>query len=137
MLNMSFKIAFICTGNSARSQIAEGLAKHLAEIKNKNVTVFSAGSDPAGYVHPLALKVMSEKGIDISCQYSKSLEDIPITELDLVITLCDGAKGACPNVPGANRLHWAIPDPSGRGVDAFRWVRDELMSRIEKLMEEI
>ncbi len=134
---MPLKIAFICTGNSARSQMAEGLARHLAKLKGKELEVFSAGSQPAGYVHSLAIKVMAEKGIDISSQRSKSIDDIPIKEADLVITLCDGAKDYCPAVPGTRKQHWAIPDPAGRGVDAFRWVRDELTKRIEKLIDEI
>jgi Protein-tyrosine-phosphatase len=86
------KIAFICTGNSARSQMAEGFAKYFAKIYNKNIEIYSAGSNPTGYVHPFAIKVMKEISIDISNQYSKSLNEIPYKELNLVITVCGDAK---------------------------------------------
>ncbi|RLJ70181.1 arsenate reductase [Hydrogenivirga caldilitoris] len=131
------KIAFICTGNSARSQIAEGFAKYFAKEMGKDIEVYSAGSKPAGYVHRLAVEVMKEVGIDISDQYSKSLEEIPVNELDLVITLCDSAKNECPVVPGAKTEHWGIPDPAGKGLYAFRWVRDEIERRVKELIERL
>lgn len=131
------KIAFICTGNSARSQIAEGFARHFAREMGKDVEVYSAGSQPAGYVHKLAIEVMKEVGIDISHHRSKSLEEIPLSDLDLVITLCDSAKNECPVVPGAKTEHWGIPDPAGRGFYAFRWVRDEIGKRVKELIERL
>ncbi|WP_457600426.1 arsenate reductase ArsC [Hydrogenivirga sp.] len=131
------KIAFICTGNSARSQIAEGFARHLAKETGKDIEVYSAGSQPAGYVHKLAVKVMEEVGIDISRHRSKSLDDIPLNELDLVITLCDSARRECPVVPGAKTEHWGIPDPAGKGLYAFRWVRDEIGRRVKELIERL
>ena len=129
------KVAFICTGNSVRSQIAEGFAKHYANELGTDLEVYSAGSQPAGYVHRLAIKVMEEAGIDISSQRSKSLKDIPIDEVDLMITLCDSAKNECPVVSGARIEHWGIPDPSGKGLFAFRWVRDEIDRRVRDLVE--
>ncbi|EDP76686.1 arsenate reductase ArsC [Hydrogenivirga sp. 128-5-R1-1] len=131
------KIAFLCTGNSARSQIAEGFARHVSRQLGKDIEVFSAGSRPAGYVHRLAIKVMEEVGIDISSQRSKSLDDIPLDEVDLVVTLCDSAKRECPVPPGVRTEHWAIPDPAGRGLYGFRWVRDEIGRRVEELIESL
>jgi len=138
------KIGFICTGNSARSQMAEGLAKYfIRKLGKENVEVYSAGSNPAGYIHPLAIKVMHEKGIDISDQRSKSLEEIPVNELDYVITLCGDAAETCPVIPGANTLHWNLPDPAkAEGSEeeklmVFRKIRDEIEKRVKELIESL
>jgi len=134
------KIAFICTGNSARSQMAEGFAKYFAKIYNKNIEIYSAGSNPTGYVHPLAIKVMKEISIDISNQYSKSLNEIPYKELNLVITVCGDAKETCPVIPGIKREHWEIPDPGKfegseeEKLNYFRKIRDEIKERVERLI---
>lgn len=93
------KIAFICTGNSARSQMAEGYAKYFARVYGKQVEVYSAGSSPSPSVHPLAVEVMREEGIDLSTQYPKTIESIPYKDLDLVITFCG-------YVPGTVRYHY-------------------------------
>lgn len=106
------KILFLCVANSARSQLAEGLAKAMfgghAEIE-------SAGSEPSGFIQPWAIKVLAEDGIDISKNTSKSFEDLSsefLTSLDFVITLC--AEEVCPAIiTKAKRLHWPIPDPAG------------------------
>ncbi len=135
------KVAFICTGNSARSQMAEGFARYYAERLGKDVEVYSAGSSPSGYVHPLAVKVMEEKGIDISKNRSKHLEEIPLSELDYAVTLCDDAAESCPVIPGANTIHWGLPDPAKEKeeerLEAFRRIRDEIESRVRKLMEDL
>jgi len=137
------KIAFICTGNSARSQIAEGYAKHLAKLYNLEVEIYSAGSKPAPLVNPLAIKVMAEDGIDISSQYPKPLEEIPLSDLDLVITLCGDAKETCPYVPYQRREHWGLPDPAKaegteeEKLEIFRKVRDEIKTRVEDLMKRL
>ncbi len=134
------KIGFICTGNSTRSQIAEGFGKFYAEKLGKEVEVFSAGSEPAGYIHPLAVKVMAEKGIDISDQRSKSLEEIPFSKLNFVITLCGDAAERCPVVPGAKTIHWGLPDPAkasgteNERLEVFRQVRDEIEKRVRELL---
>jgi arsenate reductase (thioredoxin) len=105
------KILFLCVANSARSQLAEGLAKSMF---GKNAVIESAGSEPSGVVQPWAVKVLSEDGIDISGNISKSFEDLPkdfLESLDFVITLC--AEEVCPAIiTTANRLHWPIPDPA-------------------------
>ncbi len=140
---MGIKIGFICTGNSARSQIAEGFGKYYAKRLCKDIEVHSAGSNPSGYVHPLAIEVMKEKGIDISKNKSKSLEDIPLNELDYIITLCGDAAENCPVVPNANTIHWGLPDPAkAKGneeekLKTFREIRDEIEKRVIKLIKEL
>jgi arsenate reductase len=138
------KIAFICTGNSARSQMAEGYGKYFAKLYGKDVEIYSAGSNPSGYVHPLAIKVMAEDGIDISQQYSKYIDEIPVNEVDYVITLCGDAAETCPVVPGAKTEHWGLPDPArvigpteDAKLEAFRKIRDQIKEKVERLIKEI
>jgi arsenate reductase (thioredoxin) len=129
-------ILFLCVANSARSQMAEGLARHMF---GPDVTVLSAGSAPSS-VNPHAVEAMAELGIDISTQRSKSVEDIDVGALDLVVTLC--AEEVCPVLPGrVRRLHWPIPDPASKDVsispdamrERFRTARDEVKSRLGTL----
>ena len=127
------RVLFLCTHNSARSQIAEGLLKRMG---GERVRVFSAGIE-ATSVRPEAVEVMDEAGVDISSHESKTLERFLQEPFDLVITVCDGANEACPIFPGARkRLHWSIDDPAAvEGtlevrLNAFRKARDELKSRI-------
>ena len=123
-------ILILCTGNSCRSHLGEGfLRAALGDIAN----VQSAGSNPAGYVHPLAIKVMAEVGIDISGHRSKQLSEFLNQRVDTVITVCGNADQACPIFPGqVNRLHWPFFDPAkATGSDeeilkCFRTVRDEM-----------
>ncbi len=127
---LAVRIAFVCTANSARSQMAEGLAR--ATLPD-NVEVASAGTF-AWRVHPLAIEVMAELGIDISHQRSKPVEELE-GEFDYVITLCDSAAAACPNLQGKRaRLHWPFPDPAASDrenlKEAFREVRDLIEERI-------
>lgn len=138
------KIGFICTGNSARSQMAEGFGKYFALLYGKDIEIYSAGSNPSGYVHPKAIEVMREVGIDISDQYSKSLKDIPLNDLSYVITLCDDAAQECPVVPAANVQHWGLPDPAKvigktqqEKLDAFRQVRDKIRDKVKQLIESL
>jgi arsenate reductase len=115
----------------------------LARLYNLEVEIYSAGSNPAPSVNPLAVKVMSEDGIDISSHHPKSLEEIPFSELDLVITLCGDAKEACPYVPSQRREHWGLPDPAkAEGPEeeklaVFRQVRDEIKARVEELVQRL
>ena len=123
--------------------MAEGFARYYAGKFGKKVEVFSAGSNPSGYVHPLAVKVMEERGIDISHQKSKSLEDIPFNSLDVVVTLCGDAAESCPVVDGAKVIHWGLPDPAKvKGTEeerlkAFREVRNEIEKRVKDLLEQL
>ena len=138
MTEIKKKVLFLCTGNSARSQIAEGLMKSMG---GERWEVKSAGILPS-YVHPLAIQVMDEVGIDISKQTSKSQDQFLQEEFDYIITVCDHAAMACPNFPGqGNRLHWPIEDPAmaigtmdGR-VAVFRRARDEIRTRIERFLK--
>ena len=129
-------ILFLCTGNSCRSQMAEGFAHKLAP---QGFRICSAGTEPKT-VHPLAIKVMREIGTDISSQRSKSLEEVPLEGIDLVVTLCGEAAESCPTLPKeTERLHWPLPDPALAQGDAeeilktFRAVRDAIRGRVEEL----
>ncbi len=115
----------------------------MARLYNLEVEIYSAGSKPAPSVNPLAVKVMAEDGIDISSHRPKSLEEIPFSELDLVITLCGDAKETCPYVPSQRREHWGLPDPAkAEGPEeeklaVFRKVRDEIKARVEELVQRL
>jgi arsenate reductase (thioredoxin) len=133
---VKMKILFLCVANSARSQLAEGLAKKLFSSK---VEVQSAGSNPCGVVQPWAIEVLKEVGIDISKNWSKSIDELSpqfIVNLDYVITLC--AEEFCPAglFPKAKRIHWPIKDPTGapesQRRDAFRKARDEIQTKLEE-----
>lgn len=128
------RVLFLCTHNSARSQMAEGLLRSLG---GDRFEVFSAGTE-ATRVRPLAIQAMSELGIDISGQESKTLARYLNEPFDEVITVCDAAAEACPIFPGAtHRRHWSFPDPSqAKGSEAeqlavYRQVRDAIRKRIE------
>jgi arsenate reductase (thioredoxin) len=131
---MKLRVLFLCTHNSARSQMAEGLLRSLGADRYE---VFSAGTE-ATFVRPLAITAMAELGIDISGQQSKTLDRYLNQPFDEVITVCDTAAEACPVFPGATkRRHWSLEDPSqATGTEeeqlaVYRRVRDELRSYIE------
>ena len=132
------KIIFICTGNACRSQIAEGLLRNLASDK---FSVFSAGSHPS-QVHPMSVAVMEEVGIDISHHTSDPISDYVDHGIDVVITVCDNAKQACPVFPGnVEHIHWSIEDPFNGwdfdplDLDNFRKVREDINSRIKYFLQ--
>src|SRR5829696_3888543 len=134
MMTEKARVLFLCTHNSARSQMAEGLLRHLA---GDRFEARSAGTE-ATHVRPLANRAMEEVGIDISGQESKTLERYLHEPFDYVITVCDDANEACPFFPGAqSRLHWSFEDPSkAEGSEeerlaVFRSVRDRIRDRIE------
>ena len=123
-------ILILCTGNSCRSHLAEGF---LRAALGDSFDVQSAGSNPVGYVHPLAIQVMNEAGIDISAHYSKHMNGFLKQSVETVITVCGNADEACPLFPGQlNRHHWGFPDPAhSTGSDeeklaVFRRVRDQI-----------
>jgi len=127
-------VLMLCIHNSARSQIAEGFARAMAP---PDAEVWSAGSQPSR-VHPLAIEVMKEVGIDISGQHSKKLDEVPWQRADTVVTLCGEAEGICPAVAGeVRRMHWPLPDPAaapeGERLAAFRGARDEIRWRVTSL----
>ncbi len=124
------RILVLCTGNSCRSQMAEGFINH--ELRD-HVEAVSAGSNPSGYVHPRAIEVMGELGIDISDGVSKHLERFLDQSFDVVVTVCDHAKESCPVFPGAvNTMHHGFTDPADATgseeqiLAEFRRVRDEI-----------
>ena len=129
------RVLFLCTHNSARSQMAEGF---LRDLGGDRFDVASAGTE-ARALNPLAVQAMAEEGIDISLQESKTLDRYTSEPFDLVITVCDEANEACPYFPNAKeRRHWSFPDPSAvqgddeRRFAAFRVVRDAVRERIER-----
>lgn len=133
------RVLFLCTGNSCRSQMAEGTLRFLV---GDRFEVFSAGSKPAGHVHPLAIEAMRETDIDISKHESKSMAVFAGQPFDFVITVCDNAREACPHFQGAaQQLHWSFDDPAEtQGTDeqkmrVFRRVRDEIRHRIRRFLE--
>ncbi len=135
---MSARILFVCTANSARSQMAEGLARALALPA---LEVASAGTRPSS-VHPQAIEAMRERGIDIGNQRSKRIDEVG-GPFDYVVTLCDDASQACPALPARRaRLHWSLPDPAAAaGSEAerlrvFRQVRDEIERRLSAWLAE-
>ena len=124
-------VLILCTGNSCRSHLAEGILRAKA---GDLLDVQSAGSAPAGYVHPLAIQVMAEIGIDISKHHSKHMNEFLHKKVETVITVCGNADQACPLFPGqANRHHWAFNDPAHKSgsdeekLKVFRQVRDEIL----------
>lgn len=130
-------VLFLCTGNAFRSQMGEGLMRHLACDR---VEAFSAGSAPAGFVHPLAIQVMGEASIDISSQRSKGLDSFGARTFDYVMTVCDHAATSCPALRGRVATHrWPMPDPSHETAPdvALVWareVRDALRAKIEAFL---
>jgi arsenate reductase (thioredoxin) len=123
-------ILILCTGNSCRSQMAEGILRHAAEDL---MEVHSAGSNPAGYVHPKAIAALKEIGIDISANQSKHMNDFLDRNITTIITVCGNADQACPMFPGqVNRHHWGFDDPAHATgseeeiLNAFRRVRDQI-----------
>ena len=133
------KVIFICTGNACRSQMAEGLLRHMAGNKFK---VYSAGSHPSR-LHPASVAVMAEWNIDIAHHTSEPINDYLETGIDIVITVCDNAKQICPTFPGnVKRIHWGLDDPyHGGGAEPedllpYREIRDELEDRIKVFLTE-
>jgi arsenate reductase len=128
------KVLFLCTGNSARSQMAEGLLRHLS---GDRFEVLSAGTHPVG-VNPLAVEAMQEVGIDISGHYSKDVREFLGKPIEYVVTVCDRAKESCPIFPGTYKfLSWSLDDPAAvagakeEKLRAFRRIRDEIRKHVE------
>ena len=134
------RVLFLCTGNSCRSQMAEGF---LREYGGDAFEVASAGVDPTR-INSLAVRVMAEAAVDISAQYSKSVDEMTAGQFDYVITVCDRAREVCPIFPRAGRsLHWSFEDPAeatGAEEDrliVFRRVRDEIGARVREFVSNI
>lgn len=134
------KVMFLCTGNSCRSQMAEGFAR---EMGRGSIEPYSAGLMAAG-VHPRAVMVMKEKGIDISVQRSEEIDEDLLRKMDIIVTLCGNAEKSCPvTPPDIKRIHWPIKDPVGTvGTDEeimkeFRRARDEIEEKVRRLTEDL
>jgi arsenate reductase len=132
------RVLFVCTGNRARSQMAEGFLRHFA---GDRFEVYSAGIVPKG-LSPITVEVMREVGIDVSEHLSKSVEEFVGEDFDYVITVCDVARAACPRFDRSKRqLHWSVMDPAELeasgvvSVEAFRGARDEVRSRVEEFIQ--
>jgi arsenate reductase len=137
-MKKKIKVIFVCTGNSCRSQMAEGLLRH---IDNDRFEVFSAGTTPSR-VHPMSIRVMKEIDIDISTHTSNALEKYFGYGINYVITLCDNAREFCPTFPGdAKKIHWSIDDPfrswtnDHKIVGRYRKTRDEIQERLEQFIK--
>jgi arsenate reductase len=133
------RVLILCTGNSARSQMAEGLLRHLA---GDRFEVFSAGTRPS-VLNPLAIQAMAERGLDISHQRSKHMDQYRQESFDYVITVCDDAAEACPVFPGrAERIHWSFPDPAAVDGDetvrlqSFRETREGIEKRLREWLQQ-
>ncbi len=130
------RVLFVCTGNAARSQMAEAWLRYLSRGR---VEAYSAGTDPKG-LHPMAVRVMAERGVDISGQRSKAISALLDQRFDWVVTVCDRARQSCPIFPGARQLHWDLEDPAQvegtqeQILEAFRRTRDMLEERVRELL---
>ena len=138
-MQLPLSVLFVCTGNSCRSILAEGLLTHHG---GSRVQAYSAGSNPAGFVHPLALETLANRGIELPDARSKSWDEFESQALDCVLTVCDAAAGeACPLFSGpALRAHWGVPDPAGFEGDEptrhayFEEVCDRLETAVRALL---
>lgn len=126
---MKKTVAFVCTGNSCRSQMAEGWAKHLA---GDLFEIYSAGTHPVDQVNASAVEVMKEAGVDISSHKPKLLQDIPY-DVDILITM--GCGVVCPYLPNKYEEDWGLEDPVGKPIEEFRRTRDEIKSKVLQLIE--
>ncbi|GAA0988789.1 arsenate reductase ArsC [Acrocarpospora macrocephala] len=125
-------VLFVCVHNAGRSQMAAGWLAHLA---GDRIEVRSAGSAPADQINPVAVEAMREVGIDITAEHPKILTVDAVEASDVVITM--GCGDACPIYPGKRYEDWQLDDPAGQGIDAVRPIRDEIRTRVEKLIKEL
>ncbi len=128
---MKYRVAFVCTGNSCRSQMAEGYAKHLG---SEILEAHSAGTHPTDQVNPNAVLVMEEEGIDLKPHYPKLLGDIP-DKIDILITMGCGVQ--CPFIPNKYMEDWGLEDPVGKPIGDFRKTRDTIKEKMMELIEKI
>jgi arsenate reductase (thioredoxin) len=131
MPESSPKLLFVCVENSNRSQMAEGFARTLG---GGRVAAFSAGSRPSGVVNPRAIQFMRERGIDLTVQRSKGLDDLPTVGWDYIVTM--GCGDACPSLPAKHRRDWELTDPKHLDDAGFRGVRDRIEAQVRALIEE-
>lgn len=123
------RLLFVCVANAFRSQMAEAIAR---QSGGDDWEVWSAGSNPGGRVHPLAIQLMAEQGIDLAAHWSKGLGEVPRHEWDYVVTM--GCGDACPTVRARRRIDWRIPDPAAGTLDEARRVRDSIAGLVRELL---
>ncbi len=123
-------VVFVCVANSFRSQIAEALAKRLG---GRDWEVWSAGSHPSGRIHPLAVQIMAELGLDLTTHYSKGLAELPAQQWDYVVTM--GCGDRCPMIEARHRVDWEIADPAGLALEEVRRIRDNIGTNIRELIQ--
>ncbi|TFH03647.1 MAG: arsenate reductase ArsC, partial [Candidatus Thorarchaeota archaeon] len=124
------RVLFLCTGNSARSQMAEAFLRHLG---GEIFEVHSAGTKPQSKVNPFAIEVLKEKGISTEGLYPKKVGEMVNPEIDLVVTVCDNARQSCPHFPGAKRMeHWSLEDPA-----TFQGTYEEILFKFRETRDEI
>ncbi|HOJ50893.1 MAG TPA: arsenate reductase ArsC [Spirochaetota bacterium] len=128
---MKKSVAFVCVGNSCRSQMAEGFAK---KYGSDILEIYSAGTEPSFSVNPTAIEVMKEKGIDISDQYPKTLDKIP-NKIDILITM--GCGVVCPFIPNKLQEDWGLDDPVGKPIEFFREIRDKIEKKVIELVDRV
>jgi arsenate reductase len=129
------KILFVCIGNMCRSQMAEGFAR---DYGGDSFDVYSAGTSATGVVSTEVIEVMEEKGIDISEQTSKGLEEVPVEEMDVVVSMARrSASEICPSDFKGEKIDWVVEDPIGGPMDGFRIVRDEIEEKVRALLKSI
>lgn len=126
------RILFVCVQNAGRSQMAEAFARTRGAGW---VEAFSAGSKPAGAIHPAVVTVMQEKGFHLEGCRPKGFAQLPADPVDVVVTL--GCGDACPAYPGAQRIDWAIPDPKDQPIERVRQIRDEIEHRVQQVLREL
>jgi arsenate reductase (thioredoxin) len=125
-------VLFVCVHNAGRSQMAAGWLRHLAA---DTIEIRSAGSEPADQINPVAVQAMAEVGIDITAEHPKKLEPEAVEASDVVITM--GCGDTCPFFPGKRYEDWKLDDPAGQNLDAVRPIRDDIRTRVEKLLTEL
>jgi len=129
---MTPTVLFLCVHNAGRSQMAAGWMRHLA---GESVDVFSAGSEPADSINPVAVEAMAEVGIDIASNQPQPWTEAMLEKVDVVITM--GCGDTCPYVPGTRYVDWELTDPHGQGIDTVRPIRDDIEARVRGLLAEL
>ena len=125
-------VLFVCVHNAGRSQMAAGYLRHLG---GGRIEVYSAGSEPADRLNPVAVEAMREEGIDIAAAQPTVLTDAAVESADVVVTM--GCGDACPFFPGKRYEDWELPDPAGQDLEAVRAIRDDIRARVERLVEDL
>ena len=125
-------VLFVCVHNAGRSQMAAGYLQHLG---GDRIDVYSAGSQPADRINPVAVEAMAEEGIDIAGEQPKVLTESAVQQADVVVTM--GCGDECPYFPGTRYEDWVLDDPAGQGIEAVRPIRDEIRTRVEALIDSL